>query len=301
MSITTISLTHEQISTWDRCRAYVQLTKPRIGLLVLLTVVVSGTVASWGQPNPIVLVHAALGTALVAASGSALNQWLERRRDGLMPRTAERPLPTGTLSSSQVIWFAAMTNFVGLIYLLVLVNWQTAVLGLLTWGLYVWAYTPLKTRTGWNTVVGAVPGALPVAIGWAAAEGTWDLRAAALFLIVFLWQFPHFMAIAWIYRDEYARAGIRMISVLDPSGKRAGLQAVSGALAVIPVSYLLAAYSTPTSLPYVIATMLLGSWQLLAALIFFFKRSDQSARRLLRVSLLYLPVMLVLTLCLPLI
>ena len=300
MSTSTISLTHERVTSLERLRGHVELTKPRIGLLVLMTVVVSGTVASWGQPDPIALLHAAVGTALVAASGSALNQWLERSRDALMERTAERPLPAGILTARQVVRFGLTSVVIGLCYLVWFVNWQAASLALATWTLYVWAYTPLKTQSVWNTAIGAVAGALPTGIGWAAAGGSWDLRAMALFLIVFLWQFPHFMAIAWIYRSQYARAGIRMLTVVDPSGHRAGLQAVSGALAVIPVSFLLAVDSLPESLPYIVAAMLLGSWQLFTALAFFVRRDEWAARRLLRVSLIYLPALLILTMSIPL-
>ena len=300
MSMSTITLTNERVTPLDRLRAYLELTKPRIGMLVLLTVVVSGMVASWGQPDPLALLHAVIGTALVAASGSAMNQWLESHRDALMERTAERPLPAGTLTIRQVVWFGVATVVIGLFYLARFVNWQAASIALLTWTLYVWAYTPLKTQSSWNTVVGAVAGALPIGIGWAAAGGAWDLRAASLLWIVFLWQFPHFMAIAWIYRQQYERAGIRMLTVVDPSGRRAGLQAVSGALAVIPVSFLPAMYSTSQSLPYLVAAMLLGIWQLFAALVFFVRRDECSARRLLRVSLIYLPALLILTLSIPL-
>lgn len=300
MSMSTITLTNERVTSLDRLRAYLELTKPRIGLLVLLTVVVAGMVASWGQPDPMALLHAVIGTALVAASGSAMNQWLESRRDALMERTAERPLPAGTLTVRQVVWFGVATVVIGLLYLARFVNWQAASIALCTWTLYVWAYTPLKTQSSWNTAVGAVAGALPIGIGWAAAGGAWDLRAASLLWIVFLWQFPHFMAIAWIYRQQYERAGIRMLTVVDPSGRRAGLQAVSGALAVIPVSFLPAMYSTSQSLPYLVAAMLLGIWQLFAALVFFVQRDECSARRLLRVSLIYLPALLILTLSIPL-
>lgn len=300
MSMSTITLTNERVTLLDRLRAYLKLTKPRIGFLVLLTVVVAGMVASWGQPDPMALLHAVIGTALVAASGSAMNQWLESCRDALMERTAERPLPAGTLTARQVVWFGVATVVIGLLYLATFVNWQAASIALCTWTLYVWAYTPMKTQSPWNTVVGAVAGALPIGIGWAAAGGAWDLRAASLLWIVFLWQFPHFMAIAWIYRQQYKRAGIQMLTVVDPSGRRAGLQAVSGALAVIPVSFLPAMYSTSQSLPYLVAAMLLGIWQLFAALVFFVQRDECSARRLLRVSLIYLPALLILTLSIPL-
>ena len=172
-----------------------------------MTVAVAYTCARWGQPNPAVLLHVLIGTLLVASSASALNQCLERRRDLQMDRTADRPLPSGRLRLSEAVAFAATTIVTGTLYLALLVNLQAASWGLLTWALYVWIYTPLKTRTPLNTAVGAVAGALPILIGWSAAEGMrGDLvRAFALFTVVFLWQFPHTWAIAAMYREDYQR------------------------------------------------------------------------------------------------
>lgn len=283
-----------------RGAAFLELTKPRIAALVLVVVAVSGWVARWGAPDVAALLHALLGTALVAASSGAANQWLERRRDACMERTRARPLPAGRLSEAEVLWFAAVTLFAGLGYLALFVNLPTVWLGLGTWLVYVALYTPLKVRTPLNTHVGAVSGALPVLMGWAAVGGAWDLRAAALFTILFLWQFPHFMAIAWIYREEYGRAGMKMLTVVDPSGRRAGALAVATALVLIPISVTPALY-TPGATAYAFGALVLGTGYLGAATAFAGSRDTLSARRLLHASLIYLPALLGLLLLTPLI
>lgn len=279
-----------------RVADYWELTKPKIATLVLVTVAVAALIGSWGPPEPVLIIHALVGTALVAASASAFNQLIERHSDARMRRTADRPLPAARLSTGEVVWFGAATILVGVVYLAVMVNWLTAALGLLTWALYVLAYTPLKSRTPSNTAVGAVAGALPVLMGWAAVDGpfTWSvggIKAAALFTIVFLWQFPHFMAIAWIYRDEYRAAGLKMLSVVDPSGRRAGAQAVVSALLLIPVS-LIPTMMRLTGPAYFAAALLLGVMYLAWSVRFFWRRDEASARGLLRVSLVYLPTVL---------
>lgn len=300
MSTSLISVDRRRTGLILRVAAYVELTKPKIAVLVLTTVAVAASVASWGQPDVIKLLNAVLGTGLVAASGSALNQWLERHRDTRMARTAGRPLPAGVLSSQQVLVFGWTTILMGTVYLGIFVNLATCLLALATWSIYVWLYTPLKSRTPMNTSVGAIAGAFPVWIGWASVEGQWDWRSAALYLVVFLWQFPHFMAIAWIYRHEYAQAGLRMWTVVDPSGLRAGFRAVSAALALIPVSFIPGVYNLPTAMPFMIVAFLLGIFQLICAILFFARRDEPSARQLLRASLVYLPTLLVLTLIIPL-
>jgi protoheme IX farnesyltransferase len=289
----------ERRATWQaRAVDYLELTKPKIGGLVLVTVAVAAVVASWGAPGGWLLFHTLMGTALVAASASALNQWMEIDTDAQMQRTAVRPLPTGRLSSAQVLWFAAITITLGAGYLAVAVNVRTASLGLLTWGLYAWVYTPLKSRTPANTAVGAVAGALPVLMGWSAVAPL-DMRAWSLFLIVFLWQFPHFMAIAWIYRQQYAQAGLQMLSTVDPSGFRAGAQAIVAALVLIPVS-VVPYLAEPAGGVYFAWAIALGTAQLVCATIFFFQLTEQAARRLLWASLVYLPAMMGLLLLGPL-
>ncbi|MEX0820051.1 MAG: heme o synthase [Pirellulaceae bacterium] len=299
MSTTTLTLEPVRAHGWARVADYVELTKPRIGVLVLVTVAISYCCARWGQPVPSIMIHAMLGTLLVASSASALNQYLERGLDLRMDRTADRPLPAGRLTNTEVIIFAIVTVIAGAAYLALLVNFEAAVWGLLTWVIYVWIYTPLKTRTPLNTAIGAISGALPVFIGWSAAGSVGNdyLRASSLFMIVFLWQFPHFMAIAWMYRKQYGQAGMQMLSVVDPTGRRAGVQAVCGALALLPVS-LLPGLFTPGfggSL-YFVAAFLLGVMQLAFAIAFCASLSDLAARRLLKASLAYLPAVLMLAL-----
>jgi protoheme IX farnesyltransferase len=276
-------------SALARISDYIELTKPRIVLLELLTVIVAAHLASpWGVP-PMVLLYTVLGTALVAASAGAFNQWWEQSADAQMHRTAGRPLPTGRLTSQQVVVFGAATLFAGIFALAVAVNYLTACIALATWAIYIFAYTPLKTRSPMNTAVGALSGALPILIGWSATGAAIDVRAAALVAVMFLWQFPHFMAIAWLYRDDYIRASQRMLTVVDPSGMRAGAQATFAALALIPVS-LVPALSPDAGSPhiYFIWALILGIAQTLAATHFLLNRNDRTARRLLRASLAYM-------------
>jgi len=300
MSTSTLTMSDDRAGLLSRVADYVELAKPKIAVLVLVAVAVSYSVALWGQPNPWVLLHVLFGTALVATSASALNQWIERDRDALMPRTADRPLPSGRLSSTETLIFAVVTIAAGLLYLVWATNLPTAGWAGLTWLLYVWIYTPLKTKTPLNTVIGAIPGALPVLIGWSASGAALDLRAASLFLVVFVWQFPHFMAIAWIYRKQYEAAGMKMLTVVDPSGRWAGIQAILAALVLIPVS-VVPVLNVPGlgGFIYVFVACLLGTAQLLCAITFFTKQGEGTARRLLLASLIYLPSMLLLLTIVP--
>ena len=298
MTMTTWAVSQSRAHGLARARDYLELTKPKILVLVLATVAVAGYVARWGRPDVVMLAHALLGTAWIAASASAANQWLERHSDALMQRTGRRPLPAGRLSGREVLVFSGLAVLAGVTYLAVAVGWLTALLGWLTWMLYVMVYTPLKSRTAWNTAVGAVAGAMPVTIGWSAADGDWGIRAASLFLIVFFWQFPHFMSIAWIYRQQYAKAGLKMLTVVDPSGRWAGIQAVATALVLLPVSTV-PGWATSGTLVYVAAALLLGAGQLACAALFLRHQQENSARRLLRASLLYLPALLLLMVLLP--
>jgi heme o synthase len=283
-----------------RASAYVELTKPKIAVMVLVAVAASAAVASWGRPDYWVVLHTLFGTLMVAGSSCAANQWLERTLDRQMKRTARRPLPQGRLSNSEAIAFSAVTLVLGFIWLVVFAPLVTAALALLTWVLYVAIYTPLKTRTSWNTAVGAIPGALPVLIGWTCVGGQFDLRAAGLFLTLFLWQFPHFMAIAWLYRIQYAQAGFRMLPTVEPTGRSAGAQAVACAAALLPVS-LVPVMATPGwgSFTFTVAALVLGLGQLACAIAFARTRDDHSARRLLRASLIYLPLLLAALVALP--
>ena len=299
MSTSTLTIQRVRTHWLARLADYLELTKPKISVLVLLTVAVASFVAAWGQPSPLVLLHALVGTALVMASASSLNQWLECDCDARMERTADRPLPAGRLCRREVLALAITTIVAGLGYLALWVGWVTANWAALTWVLYVGLYTPLKSRTSWNTAVGAVAGAMPVMIGWSATGGTLDLRAATLLMIVFLWQFPHFMAIAWIYRRQYSKAGLKMLTVVDPSGRWAGVQAVVAALALLPISLLPAALG-PAAAVYSVAALLLGTGQLICAVLFCARLDEKTARLLLRASLVYLPTLLTLLMLIPL-
>lgn len=269
---------------------FLELTKPRITLLVSLTGLVGFVMGTEG-PLPLgALLAAVAGTALVAAGASTLNMLLERRTDALMLRTQNRPLPAGRLRPAEVAAFGAAISCLGLALLLWLANPLSTVVALVTWTAYVFFYTPLKTLTSLATIVGAVPGALPPVIGWAAARGTLDPGAYILFAILFLWQIPHFLAIAWIYRDDYARGGMPMLPVLDPDGRMTGRQAVANAAALLLVSL------TPTlagmsGLAYLVGASLLGLAYTVAALNAALRRTPRSARQLFLVSVLYLPAL----------
>jgi protoheme IX farnesyltransferase len=296
MSMPTATYAAPRTTIASRMLCYLELSKPRIAALVLVTVAVAAFVGSGGRPEPLLLLHTLIGVALVAASASALNQFLERKSDALMQRTADRPLPSGRLCGPEVLILATCEAVAGIGYLGVAVNWLTAAIGLSTWFLYVAVYTPMKPRTPANTVVGAVAGALPVLMGWAAVNGpvslsSGGLTAAVLFFVVYLWQFPHFMAIAWMYREDYSRAGLKMLTVVDPRGRRAGVQAVVAALALLPVS-LLPAFDGSAGAWYAAAALVLGCTYLYFSMLFLMRRSQGAARQLLRVSLIHLPALL---------
>lgn len=273
--------------------AYGALTKPRITLLVVLSalagfVVGSPAIINWPQ-----FLHTALGIALLSSGISALNQYWERDRDALMVRTRTRPLPAGKLAPRAALWFGIALAVVAEIYLVFFVNSLTAVWGLVALASYLFLYTPLKTRTHWCTFVGAFPGALPPVLGWAAARNEVGWEALVLFGIMFLWQFPHFHAIATLYREDYARAGVRMLPVVAPDGRATARQIVGYALALLPVSLL------PTFLKfsgwfYLTGAVLLSGWFLYVSIRTARQMSHAEARRLLKASVLYLPLLLAL-------
>lgn len=276
----------------SRAADYVELTKPRVAVLVLFTVAAGAVFASRGLPDLFLLVHTLLGTALVAGGASALNQFLERHTDALMRRTENRPLPAGRLQPLEVLAFGLFLGAAGVTYLaLALARPFAAAVAASTFASYVFLYTPLKRQTTLNTLVGAVPGALPPVIGWAAVRGTVDPEAVVLFLILFLWQVPHFLAIAWIYRADYASAGLRMLPVGDRDGGVTGRQMAGYALALVPVSLAPAAlhYAGPL---YLAGAMILGLAFLARTVGFVRTPSLGQARRVLRASLVYLPALL---------
>lgn len=262
--------------------------------MVLVTITLTGVMASWGHPDWSRLVHTLVGVTLVAGSASVFNQWLERNADASMRRTANRPLPAGRLGQFEVLSFGTLSVLLGLAYLLNTVGRQAMLWSAATWLLYVGVYTPLKRRTWLNTLVGAVPGALPVLVGWTGAGSELDLRALCLFALVFLWQFPHFMAIAWLYRQQYSAAGMQMLTVVDPSGQRAGIQAVVAAFSVLIVSLVPPALVMSASPTYLVCSTTIGLCQIFYAIQFLQVRSDSHARSLLRASLVYLPLQFVL-------
>ena len=299
MSVSVLRYDEQAESQRTRIADYVELTKPRISFMVMVTVAITAYVARWGQPDFVVIVHALIGTLLTAGSASAMNQWLERDLDARMPRTKNRPIPAGRIGGPQVKIIVASTLILGALYLAVMVNPLTAVLSVATWVIYVAAYTPMKTRTPLNTAVGAVSGALPVLMGWAAVEGSWvDARWMALFLLVFFWQFPHFMAIAHIYRKQYGEVGMKMWTVVDPTQRRSGIEAVIGALAVLPVS-LATIGGVPDSRIQLVLIFALGVMQLICAVRYCINTNETSARMLLRASLIYLPLVLFTMMSLP--
>jgi protoheme IX farnesyltransferase len=279
--------------------AYISLTKPRIGVAVLLTVAVGFFLGAHRSSDPSVLLLTLVGTGLVASGASVWNQYLERFRDARMKRTAGRPLPTGRVSPAEAAIFGTVITAGGVGLLLLGPHPIAAGVALVTFVLYAFVYTPLKPITTLNTAIGAVPGALPPVIGWAAATGRLGPEAAALFLIMFLWQFPHFLAIAWIYREDYARGGHKMLPNVDPLGAMTGRQAAAYALSLIPVGLLPSAVGL-AGMGYFIGALVLGVFYLVAASRFWFDVCDATARKLLRASFVYLLAILLLLLSNPL-
>jgi protoheme IX farnesyltransferase len=272
---------------------YLELTKPRVTSLVVATTAAGFYLGSRGAMDPVLLAHTLFGTTLVAGGTSALNQVLERDSDARMERTRRRPLPDGRLQPLPALAFATALSAAGLIYLAVAVNLLTAVLAAVTLASYVFLYTPLKSRTTLATLVGAVPGALPPLGGWAAAAGQLDPGGWALFAILFLWQLPHSLAIAWMYRDDYARAGFRLLPVVDPEGGSTVRQVVGNALVLIPVSLTPALFGVAGPI-YFYGAMLLGAGLALASAGLARSRSRASARRVVLASVAYLPALLLL-------
>jgi len=274
-----------------RLADYALLMKPRISLLVLLTVSAGFALGSTEGWRAMLLANALVGIALVATASSALNQWLERDSDALMHRTQNRPLPSGRLSPAEVFGFGLVAGVLGIAWLAAFVDNITAVLAMLTLVLYVGVYTPLKRRTSFGTAVGAIPGAMPPVLGWAAAGAPLDAGAFSLFALLFLWQFPHFLAIAWIYRDQYAQAGLKMLPARGQTPRVTGLMAVGYAVVLVPLSLFPAACGLAGN-TYLVVALLLSCGYLAAAVRFATNESMESARGLLLTSLVYLPLIL---------
>jgi protoheme IX farnesyltransferase len=238
-------------------------------------------------------VQTLIGTALVAGGTNALNQLRERDIDALMERTRRRPLPSGRLTPRAAGWFAGAISVGGVLYLGLAVNLVTALLAALTLVSYVFLYTPLKRRTSLNTLIGAVPGALPIVGGWTAAGGSLDIAVGALFWILFLWQLPHFLALAWIYREDYRRGGLAMLSVEDPEGHATGRMALLYALALLPVS-LVPTLVGLTGTIYFVGALVLGAVYAAVSVILWRGVTGPRAWRVFAVSIVYLPVLLAL-------
>jgi len=272
---------------------YLELTKPRVTLMVLITMLFGFYLGSRGEMDWLLLVHALIGTALVAGGTSALNQYLERDIDAKMLRTKNRPLPAGRLQPNKALAFSVTISIAGLAHLLIMVNRLTAFLAAATLISYVFIYTPLKQKNSLSTIVGAIPGALPPLGGWTAARNDLSIEGWILFAILFIWQLPHFLAIAWIYREDYRRGGLPMLTVVDPKGDSAGRQIISNCLALLPVSLLPTIVGMAGKF-YFVGALALSLFFLGCGIAVMRHRSNATFRRLLRASLLYLPMLLAL-------
>ncbi|MGO8749949.1 MAG: heme o synthase [Thermoguttaceae bacterium] len=268
---------------------YWRLVRPRIIGLVLFTMAVSALVAGREIPAWTVMAHSILGAALVIAGAIALNQRIERRTDALMFRTARRPLPSGRMTTGQATCFGIVASVLGLLYLAIAAQPAVVALTLISWVVYVWIYTPLKIFSAWQTPWGALAGAMPCLMGGAVAGAPWSVMSLTLFGIVYFWQFPHAMAIAWIYRKDFAAANLKVATVTDPSGRTAALLSLTGALLLLPVS-LAPCFTGAAGWGYGLAAILPGTAYLARSIVFLRRTDDATARRLLHVSLLYLPL-----------
>jgi protoheme IX farnesyltransferase len=271
--------------------AYLELAKARLATLVVLTTIVGYVLAARGAFDPITLLWTVLGTALTAFGANILNQWLEADRDRRMERTRNRPLPAGRVSRRTALVWGIISAGIGLAVLDTTTNRLTALLSLGVIGLYVLVYTPLKVRTPLNTVVGAVCGAVPPMMGWTAATGRLELGAWILGGILFVWQVPHFLALAWMYRDDYARGGFRMMPAADPDGAITGRAAFVYALSLLPITGALAAAGV-TGVTYLVLSQVVGIAFAALGLAFARQRVRLTARRLFLASIIYLPVLL---------
>lgn len=271
-------------------REYIALTKPRITWLILMSTGIGyffGTEGSWDW---LTLVHTILGTGLIASGTAALNQWMERRADAHMHRTRNRPLVTGTIPPAGAFWFAVALSVAGYAQLALGANWLAANLGFATLASYLFLYTPLKRKTWWATTIGAFPGAMPPLIGFAASHGELNAQAWALYAILFLWQFPHFYSIAWMYREDYARAGMQMLPVIDPEGARTARHILVTSALLLPIS-LLPSFLSMTGMAYLAGATILGLMYAWTGLRVARERSTVRARKVLLASVAYLPLL----------
>lgn len=276
-------------ATPSRARDFYELTKPRMNFLVVCTTAVGYYMAPHGG-HWVGLLHAILGTVLTAASSGVLNQLVEREYDALMPRTRNRPLPAGRVSPAEALWMGALLGVVGIAYLALMVNALTALLGAFTLASYVWVYTPMKRVSSLNTIVGAVPGAIPPMMGWTAATGALSPEAIALFGILFLWQMPHFLAIAILYKRDYAAGGFKMLPVVDPGLSLTSRMIVLYGLALVPVSLMPVGVGMAGAL-YLTAATLMSLAFLSYCVSAAVSKERLDARKLFFASIIYLPLL----------
>ena len=274
----------------SRAGDFISLTKPRLNFLVLLTTAAAYSLGAGPDATLRDLAHTLAGTFLVAGGAAALNQVWERNTDKLMRRTQRRPLAAMRMSPSQGTVFGILLTVIGAAELAYFINPLSAGVALFTTASYIFFYTPLKRRTSLSTIAGALPGALPAVIGWAAATNTLSIEGWVLFGIVFMWQMPHFLAIAWMYRDEYARAGMPLLPVIEPDGRSTGRQAVLYTAALIPLSMMPTGVGLATAY-YLVGAIALGAILMLLSLEFSVKRNLETARRLFFGSIIYLPIL----------
>ena len=270
---------------------YADLFKARLTFLVLLTTLIGFYMGVRGSVDYLLMLHTILGTALLAGGSSSLNQLFEREHDAKMRRTRGRPLPSGCLQPQTVVVIGSACVGLGLMYLAFAVNFMTCLVGAFTFVSYLFVYTPLKRVTWLNTAVGAIPGALPPVMGWTAARGEMGGAGLALFAIQAFWQLPHFMAIAWIYRDEYAKAGFKMLSVVDLEGARTGRQAFTFSVGLLLVSLCPFVFGLAGRI-YLADALVLGLTFIWFAFRFWCRLTERRARQLFYFSLLYLPLLL---------
>jgi protoheme IX farnesyltransferase len=278
------------VARHTRASDYAALAKPRLNLLVVGSALVGYVMAGGETANGAAVLWTVIGTALVAGGASAFNQVIERDADGLMRRTRLRPLPDGRLTAVEALACATILSLAGLLILAGGVNRLAATVALATLASYALIYTPLKRRTSFATVIGAIPGALPPVIGWAAAENALSQGAWVLFGIVFLWQLPHFLAIAWIYREDYARGGFLMLPVIEPDGRSTARQAVVYTAALLPVA-LAPTLIGMSGAVYFSCALVLTAVFLGMSVRFALTRAARDARRLFFASIAYLPLL----------
>jgi protoheme IX farnesyltransferase len=271
-------------------RTYLELTKPRITWLILMSTGVGYFFGAHGNWQLLVIVHTLMGTGLIASGTATLNQWYEREADARMRRTKNRPIPSGRIQAPRALVFGIALSLLGFLELAVGVNLLTGILGLLTLTSYLFLYTPLKQRSPVSTTVGAFPGAMPPLIGYAAASGTLTAEALVLYVILFLWQFPHFLSIAWMYRADYARAGIVMLPVVEPDGKSTTKRILLYSLALIPIS-VAPSFLSMSGKVYLVGALLLSSMYFFAGIRAALDRTAIRVRQVLLASVVYLPLL----------